>query len=45
VLGGKYDVANFGTISRRELVAFAGDIAEQIKDVPDGAKVKFTFTE
>ncbi len=45
VLGGKYDATNFGTISRRELVAFAGEIAEKIKDVPDGKKVKFTFTE
>ncbi len=45
VLGGKYDAANFGTISRRELIAFAGDIAEQIKHLPDGANVKFTFTE
>jgi hypothetical protein len=44
-LGGKYDVANFGTISRRELVAFAGDISEQINDVPDGTRVKFRFTE
>jgi hypothetical protein len=44
-LGGKYEAANFGTITRRELIAFAGDVAEQIKDTPDGTPVKFEFTE
>jgi len=45
VLGGKYDAANFGTITRRELIAFTGDVAEQIKDVPDGASIKFKWTK
>jgi len=40
VFGGKYVLENIGTISRRELVSFAGDMAHQIKDVPDGAKVE-----
>ncbi len=40
VLGGTYDRDNLGTISRLELVSFAGDIAEQIKDVPDGERVE-----
>lgn len=43
-LGGKYEAANFGTITRCELIAFAGDVAEQIKDTPDGTPVKFEFT-
>jgi len=45
VLGGAYDTANFGTITRQELLAFSGDVAEQIKDVPDGASVKFAWTK
>lgn len=40
VIGGAYDAANMGTISRKELVSFAGDLAEQIKDLPDGAQVQ-----
>jgi hypothetical protein len=38
-LGGSYDAANMGTISRSELVSFAGDLAHQIKDVPDGGQI------
>jgi hypothetical protein len=45
VLGGAYDAANFGMITRRELLAFAGYVAEQIKDVPDGARIMFETTE
>ena len=40
VLGGEYDAHNIGTIARKELISFAGDIAEQVKDVPDGAKIE-----
>lgn len=40
VLGAKYVLQNIGTISRSELVSFAGDMAHQIKDVPDGAKLE-----
>ncbi len=45
VLGGAYDESNMGTISRRELIAFSGYVARQIKDLPDGAKIQFVFTE
>ena len=41
VLGGEYAADNIGTISREELLSFAGDVARQIKDLPDGAKVEF----
>jgi hypothetical protein len=40
VFGGKCLIDNVGTISRRELVSFAGDMAQQIKDVPEGARLK-----
>ena len=40
IIGGTYEPGNFGTITLKELIAFAGDMAEQLKDVPDGAKVK-----
>ena len=40
VLGGAYEAENLGTNSRLELVSFAGDIGEQIKDVPDGGRVE-----
>jgi hypothetical protein len=42
VLGGSYAEDNLGTITRAELVSFAGDVAEKIKDVPDGGRVKLT---
>jgi hypothetical protein len=45
VLGGPYAEENFGTISRRELIAFSGDIARQIKDVPDGGQFKLKIVE
>ncbi len=45
VVGGKYDASNLGTNSRVEVLAFAGDLAHQIKDLPDGAKVRLVVTE
>ncbi len=43
VLGGQYDIGNFGTNSRNELIAFSGDLARQVKDLPDGTKVKLVI--
>ena len=45
VLGGPYDIDNIGTVSRLELILFSGDIAEQIKDVPDGSQIEFKFID
>ena len=45
MLGGAYDTANFAMITRRELLAFSGDVAKQVKDLPDGASVKFEWTK
>jgi hypothetical protein len=40
VIGGSYEAENLGTISLDELLAFSGDMAEQIKDVPDGGQIQ-----
>lgn len=40
-LGGDYDVPNFGICSHKKLVGFSGYLAKEIKDLPEGAKVKF----
>ena len=45
VLGGAYDASNFGTISTRELISFAGDLAHQIRDLPDGSRVRLETTD
>jgi len=45
VLGGNYDAENFGTIPIAELIFSSGDIARQIKDLPDGAKIQFEITD
>jgi hypothetical protein len=42
-LGGKYDADNLGTITRSELLGFSSDFARQIKDLPDGTTINFTF--
>lgn len=45
VLGGSYSLDNVGTIPRAELISFAGYVAEQIKDLPDGARVTFDVVD
>lgn len=45
VIGGEYDVENFAKISRIELISSSGDIAEQIKDLPDGEKIKLVISK
>ena len=42
-LGGAYEVANIGTISIAELIAFSGYLAKQIADIPDGGQVQIVF--
>jgi hypothetical protein len=36
---------NIGTIDRVELIAASGNIAEQIKDLPDGTKIRLKITD
>ena len=45
LLGGEYGGNNLASISLVELIAASGDIACQIKDLPDGAPVRFQITE
>ena len=45
ILGGLYETDNIGTVQIVELISFAGDLAEQIDDLPDGAQVEFKFMD
>jgi len=45
LLGGEYGGNNLASIGLVELVRVSGDIAFQIKDLPDGAEVRFHITE
>ncbi len=45
VLGGSYNPDNFSLIDIEVHFAVAGQILEQIKDMPDGAKVQFKIID
>lgn len=45
VLGGNYEAENLGKISFIELIFFSGDLAKQIKDLPDGAKFELKIED
>ena len=45
VLGGAYGEDNIGTIALEELVRASGHIAREIKDLPDGSKVKIKVVD
>lgn len=40
VLGGEYNSENIGKVSQMEQIGFSGDLAKQIKDLPDGTEFK-----
>lgn len=44
-LGGEYGGDNLATITLVELIRASGHLAQQIKDLPDGAKVRLQVTE
>ena len=44
-LGGEYAEENIRKITMRELLAYSGDMARQIDDVPDGGSVEIKVTE
>jgi hypothetical protein len=45
VLGGAYSGENYGTISLEDLILTSGYIANQIANLPDGAKVQFKIVD
>lgn len=45
VLGGSYGVENIKTVSLLELIAFSGNVAKQIEDLPEGSQVKIVVTD
>ena len=45
VLGGKYAEDNIRKIGLTELLAYSGDMAHQIEDVPDGGQVRIVLKE
>ncbi|WP_290697812.1 T6SS immunity protein Tdi1 domain-containing protein [Lacinutrix sp.] len=45
VLGGRYEAENLGKISFIELISFSGNLARQIKDLPDGAKFELKIED
>lgn len=44
-LGGAYEEENIGIMWLRDLIAFSGDLALQIKDLPDGAQIHLDITD
>ncbi|WP_410497885.1 T6SS immunity protein Tdi1 domain-containing protein [Chitinibacter sp. S2-10] len=45
ILGGEYGGSNLGTAPLVELVRFSGDIARQIKDMPEGTQVRLKIVD
>ena len=45
VLGGKYDISNIRTIGLSELIRISGEIARQVKDLPDGTFVELKVVD
>jgi hypothetical protein len=45
LLGGEYDVENFGTAPLVELIRMSGDIAKQVEELPPGTQVTLKIAE
>jgi hypothetical protein len=45
IIGGKYEADNIGTISLEELIAYSGNMAERIQDVPDGGRIQIELVD
>ena len=45
ILGGEYGGDNLGTAPLEEIIAFSGDIAKQIRDLPDGTQIKIEISD
>lgn len=44
-LQGEYAISNIKTAPLVEIIRFSGDVAKQIKDVPDGAQIEFEILD
>lgn len=45
ILGGEYAAHNLGTASLHEIVGIAGDIAQKIQNLPDGAAIQLKVVD
>jgi hypothetical protein len=45
LLGGEYVAKNLGTVPAIELLRISGDIARQVRDLPDGAQVSLQIVD
>lgn len=45
LLGGAYDSSNIKSAPLVELIRFSGDIAQQIRDLPDGAQIELKVVD
>jgi hypothetical protein len=45
VIGGDYVVDNLHAVDAAEAMRFRGDLAKQIRDLPDGAELRIRFTD
>ena len=44
-VGGEYAAHNLGAVPTAELLSFSGNLAEQIKDLPDGAEIELKVVD
>ncbi len=44
-LGGEYAVSNIKTAPLLKMIRFSGDVANQIKELPDGAQIKLKVVD
>ncbi len=45
ILGGEYAVSNIKTAPLLKMIRFSGDVANQIKELPDGAQIKLKVVD
>lgn len=45
ILGGAYDISNIKTAPLSEIVRRSGDLSRQIRDLPDGAKIRLKVVD
>ena len=45
ILGGDYVESNLGVVPLPQLIRFSGDMAKQIKDLPDGTQVRLKVVD